>query len=241
MVLAARRRALQLAILVAGLATTLSDDGEASSSPSPSPSDRDDDGTLTPSCWNPLIGAMCDRASVGTAGAILVFFLVWNAMMQAVMSNFCGKLCCERRCMPHPVLICPHWLVGIGMPFLAGGAVLASAATTPYFCACARYRERMDEPSCWSTTRRSRRDAPHEGMTPSARVDLASAGAIDLTDPEPGAVVTQPRPVVAGTVVSGQPQPAVVAGRVVGEGGARPNGVVVGRVVDPGRRPVELV
>ena len=240
-------RVLQLAILVAGLGIALSDDGEASPSPSPSLDGDDDDGL--PSCWNPLIGSMCvgGRGPIG----ILVFFLIWNAMMQAFMSKFCGKLCCERRCAPDLGLICPHWIVGIGLPFLFGGAVLASVAITPYFCACALYRARMDEPSCWSTTRRSRGDAPHEGMTPSARVNLAdaepaNAGAIDLTDLEPGVVVAQPRPVVAGTVVSGQPQPAVVAGRVVGAGGgagggASPDDVVLGRVVNAGSRPVESV
>ena len=236
---------LRLAILVAGLATAQSDDDEASPSPSPSPSL--DALTLVRSCWNPLIGSMqaCGGWTPGWACGILVFFLIWNAMMQGFMSKFCGKLCCERRCAPDLGLICPHWIVGIGLPFFFGGAVLASVAITPYFCACALYRARMDEPSCWSTTRRSRGDAPHEGMTPSARVNLAdaepaNAGAIDLTDLEPGVVVAQPRPVVAGTVVSGQPQPTVVAGRVVGAGGgASPDDVVLGRVVRAGSRPVQ--
>ena len=171
---------------------------------------------------------------------MLFFFSCWNSMMQGLMGKFCGALCCEGRFKPNPALICPHWLVGIAVPFIMGGLALTSLVLLPYFVACGMYRRKMDEPSCWASGRCAlvalrERQAPMAQTAVQAPVaQTAVTMTATTTQPRPSGDYTPETGIVVDSVSQMHAPGPVVTGRIVAADAPAASSVVVGRVVDAG-------
>ena len=81
--------------------------------------------------WNVWVGS----GSVVLITVLAFFFCCWNSMLAFA---FMGKsvMFCVRECkfVPSVGCICPHWAVGIIMPFMAGGLVLCLPVVLVPYC-----------------------------------------------------------------------------------------------------------
>jgi len=84
--------------------------------------------------WNIWVG----YGNIALIIFLTFFFCIWNGAMSSFISPVLYGWT-KGRCVCSPICICPHWVVGLGIPFLMGGVLLVSITVViPYSAATAK-------------------------------------------------------------------------------------------------------